>query len=125
MPAGAPNYIRTYRKRACLTQKDVAFILGSKSSAGISRHERSGRTPDLPTLLAYEMLFRTPVRNLYSGTHRKVEQKLIRRIRLLIQKLVEAGSGRRFQRKVEILTCYLEGGSWVTIATAKAGQARA
>jgi len=103
-----PNYIRAYRKRACLTQEDVAFILGSKSGAAISRHERFKQTPDLQNLLAYEMLFRTPVRNLFDGTHRKVERKLLRRIRLLIRKLGEAGQGRRTKRKVEILSVYLE-----------------
>jgi len=108
MPVQLPNYIRTYRKRARLTQEDVAFIIGSKCGAGISRHERFKRTPDLETSLAYEMLFRTPVRNLYDGTHQKVERKLLRRIRLLIRKLRETGHSRRSQCKVEILNAYLE-----------------
>src|SRR5947209_11662680 len=101
-----PNYIRTYRKRACLTQEEVAFILGSKSSASISRHERFKQTPDLQTLLAYEMLFRTPVRNLFSNTHQEVEQKLRNRIRLLIRKLMRAGHGRRIANKIETITDY-------------------
>jgi transcriptional regulator with XRE-family HTH domain len=102
-----PNYIRTHRKRACLTQEEVAFILGSKSSANVSRHERFKQTPDLQTLLAYEMLFQTPVRNLFSSTHQKVEQKLRHRIRLLIRKLTRAGHGRRIAKKIETLTAYL------------------
>jgi transcriptional regulator with XRE-family HTH domain len=102
-----PNYIRTYRKRACLTQEEVAFILGSKSSASVSRHERFKQTPDLQTLLAYEMLFRTPVRSLFSSTHEEVAQKLRRRIRLLIRKLTSARHGRRVARKIETLTGYL------------------
>jgi transcriptional regulator with XRE-family HTH domain len=105
-----PNYIRTYRKRACLTQAEVAFILGSKSSARISRHERFKQTPDLQTLLAYELLFRTPVRNLFSGTHHKIAKKLMRRIRLLIQRLAEVRSSRRMKRKIEVLTAFLEEG---------------
>jgi DNA-binding XRE family transcriptional regulator len=104
-----PNYIRTHRKRSCLTQGEVAFLLGSKSSAGISRHERFKQTPDLQTLLAYEMLFQTPVRNLFSSTHKEVEQKLRHRIRLLIRKLLRSGHGRRIAKKIEILTAYLEG----------------
>jgi len=103
-----PNYIRTFRKRASLTQKEVAFLLGSKSGAAISRHERFKQTPDLQTLLAYEMLFRTPVRSLFSGTQEKVERKLLRRIRLLIRKLAEIQHGRRIQRKIEVLEAYLE-----------------
>ena len=109
MPASRlPNYIRTYRKRSCLTQEDVAFLLGSKSSASVSRHERFKQTPDLPTLLAYEMLFRTPVRDLFSSKHEEVEQKLRNRIRLLIRKLIRAGRGRRIAKKIETLTAYLD-----------------
>jgi DNA-binding XRE family transcriptional regulator len=102
-----PNYIRTYRKRACLTQAEVAFILGAKSSANISRHERFKQTPDLPTLLAYEMLFRTPMRSLFSSAHEEVANKLRHRIRLLIRKLTHAGHGRRIGKKIETLTAYL------------------
>ena len=102
-----PNCIRTHRKRACLTQEEVAFLLGSKSGASVSRHERFKQTPDLQTLLAYEMLFRTPVRNLFSSTHQEVEQKLRHRIRLLIRKLTRAGHGRRIAKKIETLMTYL------------------
>jgi transcriptional regulator with XRE-family HTH domain len=105
--ARLPNYIRRHRKLACLTQEDVAFLLGSKSSASVSRHERFKQTPDLQTLLAYEMLFRTPVRNLFSNTNSEVEQKLRHRIRLLIRRLMRAGEGRRIAKKIEILTTYL------------------
>ena len=106
----SPNYIRTCRKRTGLTQEEVAFLLGSKSSAGISRHERLKQTPDLETLLAYELLFQTPVRNLFSRTHQEVEMKLKQRIRLLIQKLAKAGEGRRIKRKIEILAGFLAEG---------------
>jgi len=85
----------------------VAFLLGSKSSAGVSRHERFKQTPDLQTLLAYEMLFRTPVRNLFSSKHEEVEQKLKSRIRLLIRKLTRAGQGRRIAKKIETLAAFL------------------
>jgi len=102
-----PNYIRTHRKRVCLTQEEVAFLLGSKSSANISRHERFKQTPDLQTLLAYEMLFRTPVRNLFSSTHQKVENKLRKRIRLLIRKLTRLSRAKGIAKKIEILTAYL------------------
>jgi transcriptional regulator with XRE-family HTH domain len=108
MPASRlPNYIRTYRKRSCLTQEEVAFLLGSKSSANVSRHERFKQTPDLQTLLAYEILFRTPVRNLFSSTHKEMEQKLKYRIRLLVRKLLRAGHGRGIKKKVETLTALL------------------
>jgi flagellar motor component MotA len=53
------------------------------------------------------MLFRTPVRGLFRETHQEVEQKLIHRIRLLIQKLAQSGQSRLKARKIEILTDFL------------------
>jgi DNA-binding XRE family transcriptional regulator len=98
-----PNYIRTYRKRAHLTQKEVAFLLGSKTSGYVCRHERLRQVPNLQTMLAYEILFRTPVRNLFGEVHQDVEQKLLQRIRLLVQKLAISGYNRVRARKIEIL----------------------
>jgi DNA-binding XRE family transcriptional regulator len=109
-PAKLPNYIRTHRKRAHLTQNEVAFLIGSKTSGNICRHERLERVPNLQTLLAYEILFGTPVRNLYSGVHQDVEQKLMCRIRLLIQKLAKSGQSRLIARKIEILNGFLREG---------------
>jgi DNA-binding XRE family transcriptional regulator len=106
-PAKLPNYIRTHRKHAHLTQNEVAFLLGSKTSANICRHERLERVPNLQTLLAYEILFATPVRCLYSGVHQDVEQKLMYRIRLLIHKLAKSGQSRVKARKIEILNGFL------------------
>jgi DNA-binding XRE family transcriptional regulator len=105
--AKMPNYIRTHRKRAQLTQKEMAFLIGSKTSAHICRHERSEQTPNLQTSLAYEILFRTPVRNLFSGVHQDVEGKLTCRIRLLIQKLAKSGQSRVKAHKIQILSDFL------------------
>jgi hypothetical protein len=65
------------------------------------------QSPNLQTLLAYEILFRTPVRNLFEGVHQDVEQKLLWRIRLLIQKLATSGYSRMKARKIEILNEFL------------------
>ena len=109
MPAAPlPNYIRTHRKRVYLTQGEVAFLLGSKSSAVICRHEHFQQTPNLQTLLAYEMLFRTPVRSLFGGVHNKVEHQLRQRVRLLLRKLARAGKGNATGLKVKILNSFLE-----------------
>jgi DNA-binding XRE family transcriptional regulator len=111
--AKLPNYIRTHRKRSHLTQNDVAFLLGSKTSANICRHERLEQTPNLQTLLAYEILFRTPVRNLYGGVHEDIELKLMYRIRLLIRKLANSGQSRAKARKIAMLNAFLnEEAAW-------------
>jgi hypothetical protein len=40
-----PNYLRTYRRRACLSQDEVAYVLGCRSGSKISRYENCSRLP--------------------------------------------------------------------------------
>ena len=103
-----PNYLRMYRKRACLSQDDVAFLLGEKRGAHVCRHERFKQTPKLETLLAYEILFRTPARTLFGGVHRNVEKTLKKRVRVLVRKFTRAGYSRLVARKLEVLNLLLE-----------------
>jgi DNA-binding XRE family transcriptional regulator len=102
-----PNYIRTHRKRTHLTQDEVAFLIGARSGAVVCRHERFRQTPNLQTIIAYEILFRTPVRTLCGGVNQKVQDKLIARIRLLIRKLTRSGRGHLTVRKLEALNAVL------------------
>src|SRR2546421_227517 len=53
------NYLRTYRKRSGLTQREVAFLLGSKNGAQLSRYEKQRRLPPLRTALAF-VVFEDP-----------------------------------------------------------------
>jgi transcriptional regulator with XRE-family HTH domain len=50
------NYLRTYRKKLGLTQREVAFVLGCHGGAKVSRYERSGCIPDFKTNFAYEAM---------------------------------------------------------------------
>jgi|ERR1043165_1997547 transcriptional regulator with XRE-family HTH domain len=102
------NYLRTHRKRARLSQDEVAFLLGSRSAARISRHERCRQTPNLRTLIAYELLFRTPIRELYSGASDEVEHNLRNRLRLLVLRLTRAGRRQITARKLETLRTLLD-----------------
>ena len=106
-PKSLPNYIRTYRKRAQLTQGEVAFLVGAKSGAVVCRHERFKQTPNPETMIAYEILFYTPVRTLYGGMHKQVEQKLMDRIRILMRKLIQGGERRSTIKKLQVLNAVL------------------
>jgi transcriptional regulator with XRE-family HTH domain len=109
MPAARlPNYLLSHRKRSGLSQGEVAYLLGTKSDAAICRHERFRQTPNLQSLLAYEILFRTPVRSLFGGVHDDVEHKLRKRIQLFIRALMQAKPDVRQQRKLEVLKAVLE-----------------
>ncbi len=104
------NYLRTYRKRAGLTQSEVAFLLGCTDGAKVSRYERFAREPNLRTILGYERIFGAPARELFAGTYQKVEKATHRRAQLLAQKLSAATPAHTTTRKLDLLR-HLSSGS--------------
>jgi transcriptional regulator with XRE-family HTH domain len=82
-----PNYLRTYRKRAGFSQEEIAFLLGSQSGAHVCRYEHFTRQPTLATALAFEVIFRTPAKELFSGVYRNVERRVAARAVLLARKV--------------------------------------
>src|SRR3989442_15204812 len=81
------NYLRTYRKRSGLSQKEMAFLLGCREESKVSRYERRVRLPNLQTALAYRVIFGVPVHDLFAGIFEKVEKVTVKRAQLLAQKL--------------------------------------
>jgi len=86
----------------------VAFLLGCQSGAKVSRYERFSRQPNLETILACEVVFGAPVRDLLAGTFQKVEDSTLERARLLAEKLSTQEPGRITDRK----TGGFEGDGW-------------
>ena len=77
------NYLRTYRKRSGLTQREVAFLLGSKNGAQLSRYEKHRRLPPLHTALAFETIFKIPLPELFAGLRESVGRETSERIEKL------------------------------------------
>jgi transcriptional regulator with XRE-family HTH domain len=86
-----PNYLRSNRKRLALSQDEVAFLLGTKSGAKVSRYERFDREPGIETALALEVIYQRSASELFDGLYQKVERKVIERAKIL--------AGRTNQRK--------------------------
>ena len=103
MSSTLPNYLRTYRKKAGFTQKETAFVLGLKSAGRISRYENFSRLPNLKTALAYEAIFRAPVRKLFAGVFELVEKEVIKGASELSKKLEKENLNPALVRKLEIL----------------------
>lgn len=98
-----PNYIRTYRKRSYLSQDEVAFLLGCKDGAKVSKYENFSRGPRPETVFAYEIIFGVPVRELFAGIYRKVERDVSRRAQLLVRKTSAATPDSMTGRKLRAL----------------------
>jgi transcriptional regulator with XRE-family HTH domain len=69
-----PNYLRTHRKRVRLFQHQVAHLVGARSGAKISRYEHYTRIPDLCTVFALEIIYRTPAKVLFAGMFEKTRR---------------------------------------------------
>src|SRR2546427_13188520 len=67
------NYLLTHRKRSSLTQREVAFLLVCRHKTKVSDYEQRTRRPVLETALAYEVVFGTPVRELFAGIFDEVQ----------------------------------------------------
>jgi DNA-binding XRE family transcriptional regulator len=87
-----PHYIRRYRLRAALTQKEMAHLLGCRSPATVCQYEAGKREPDLRTALAYQVVFGLPVETLFPGIHREVEQDVLIRAGRLSEQMTGAKS---------------------------------
>jgi transcriptional regulator with XRE-family HTH domain len=104
------NYLRTYRKKLGLTQREVSFLLGCHGGAKVSRYERAGRIPDLKTIFAYEAIFQKPARELFAGIYDRAERETRRRIRQLVSRLRKRQESPVLARKIAGLRAVVEGG---------------
>lgn len=84
------NYLRTERRYARLSQEDIAFLLGSRDGAQVSRYERGRRLPSLETAIAYEAILGIPIRELFLGIFQKVDLEVKARARILEARRVRA-----------------------------------
>lgn len=99
-----PNYLRAHRKRAGFSQREIAQLLGSSSSAKVSHYERFLREPTLKNALVCEIIFDTPVRELFAGAFEQAEKEVRQRARLLALRLKRRREDPRLERKLATLT---------------------
>jgi transcriptional regulator with XRE-family HTH domain len=97
------NYLRTYRKRFGLSQKETAYLLGCTKAAKVSRYECFARLPSLKTALAYEAIFGVPVAELFAGFYQEIEKETSRRARRVAHKKKKAKSTPTNERKANLL----------------------
>lgn len=70
------NHLWLYRKRMGFSQKQVALLLGHKSTWPISDYERGKRLPTLTTALKLEIILRVPVAFLYQDLYGNLKRKI-------------------------------------------------
>jgi len=70
------NQLWIYRKRMGFSQKDVASLLGHKTTSHVSDYEQGKRLPGLETALKLEIILRVPVAFLYGELYEELKQSL-------------------------------------------------
>jgi len=85
------TYLRTHRKRAGLSQREVAMLIAAVSGATVSRHEGARRRLSLSDAFTYEALFGVPPSMLFPGEYAKARALIEARALALLQGLVDSG----------------------------------
>jgi transcriptional regulator with XRE-family HTH domain len=97
------NYLKTYRKRTCLSQKELVFLFGSRNPAKISRYENMIRAPSLEALLCYSIIFNVSLQILFCDQCREVEKSIKQKAVTLLNKLGSRPSSPITTRKIKFL----------------------
>lgn len=99
MPRKLPHYLRIERRKAGLSQTDIAALFGVRTASKISRYEHGRRLPPLKTALAYEAILGRPIAELFGGTYAAVQGEVKRRARILENSSARPPRGSRFARR--------------------------
>ena len=70
------NYLKMHRKKAGLSQRELALLLGYRDQGQVSRHERSRTAPPLGAALGYEAVFKISVSELFPGLYAAVSKEI-------------------------------------------------
>jgi DNA-binding XRE family transcriptional regulator len=103
-----PNRIYVHRRKASLTQRELAMLIGYIDEGAVARHERFDSLPPFLIALAYEVIFQVPASELFFGLRDTVESVVEERICDLKKSLEESDAKGKYAtrdaRKLEWLT---------------------
>lgn len=92
------HYLRAERRRAALTQTDVAQLLGAASKGRVSRYER-GKIPPITSALAYQAIFDVAVADLLNATYADIASRIRGRARGLLRNAPSPSTPRQARRR--------------------------
>ena len=79
------NYLRRFRRQRCLSQADVAYLIGVRDRSTVAQHEVGKQLPSAKVLLAYRTIYGEPVKELFTGAIDALEAELRARAAALIE----------------------------------------
>jgi transcriptional regulator with XRE-family HTH domain len=97
------SYLRTFRRRSGLSQTEVAFLLGVRGHAKMSRYERLSRRPTLQAAIGLQVIFGLATKDILPQVFVAAEQKVIERAHALSRQLERETDTAQTRRKLEFL----------------------
>ena len=93
------NYLRRERRSWALRQKDLAALLGVKSTTHVSRLERSKSLPSIRTAIALEVILGLPPERFLPGLYDLVEEDVMARAAKMHERLADRVDIRAVRRR--------------------------
>jgi DNA-binding XRE family transcriptional regulator len=101
------NYLRSYRLRWGLSQKELAYLLGWDRPDVISRIEKKQRPPNLTLAIACFILFDVQAAELFPDLSTGIEHLMMARVQELYE-TIQGDPSRRTKKKIELLEAAIE-----------------
>ena len=101
------NYLRSYRLRWGLSQKELAYLLGWDRPDVISRIEKKQRPPTLALAMACFILFDVQAAELFPDLSAGIEHLMMARVQELYE-TIQGDPSRRTKKKIELLEAAIE-----------------
>ena len=101
------NFLRLARKRTVLTQIDIAAILKIPDFANVSRWEQGLKVPGIDIMLAYHLLFDTPIESFFDRKKRDIKKLIVAQIQERILYLSKLEPDTKIQGRIDCLRSIL------------------
>jgi transcriptional regulator with XRE-family HTH domain len=101
------SYLRAYRLRWGLSQKELAYLLGWKTKGFLSRLEKKHASPTAKVVIACYLIFGTRAADLFPGMFEQVEAEVMARVWDLYES-IQGDPSREAKAKIELLEDAIE-----------------
>ncbi|MBS1686316.1 MAG: helix-turn-helix transcriptional regulator [Bacteroidetes bacterium] len=102
------NLLRLFRKRAELTQADIAAILKISDFSNVSRWEQGLRLPNVEVLMTYHLLFDIPIETIFERHKLELRPTILPRIKERIEYLKTLGEDAQVIRRIAFFSSALQ-----------------
>jgi transcriptional regulator with XRE-family HTH domain len=72
------NHLWIARKKRRLSQKQVAHLLGHKSTAALSKYEHGERPPPLIIAIKLAVIYQSSIEELFPAIHREIKLEVLK-----------------------------------------------